>query len=284
MKKAPCWAGVNGSALAPWDQLPVAANGGSVTCGGSSQDDIGTPATSCNLIARSRSGLRSPERYREIVLRETPPTRRASSSLAERGVTPHFLASFGSLASRSRTPSDEGLPVMRDHLASDRQRCQPETDVAVIVADWQRVSVKTLGARLAWARETLRKMGTNELGKAIGSSGGTISRYESGERTPTTKMARAIASALRIRFDWLTEGTGPLDDKGTPAPSLGDEPTLDEIVSLFPNRWSPNTIDGARAAFLHKRPEQGWEALLDELERLLHKKPTKPAARKATRR
>jgi transcriptional regulator with XRE-family HTH domain len=55
-----------------------------------------------------------------------------------------------------------------------------------------------------------------ELGKAIGTSGAIIGRYERGEMTPSIDVARKLADALGVTLDYLVaeeEQPNTLQDK-----------------------------------------------------------------------
>ena len=67
--------------------------------------------------------------------------------------------------------------------------------------------------------QTLRKdkdWSRPELGKAIGTSGAIIGRYERGEMTPSIEVARKLADALEVTLDYLVaeeERPNTLQDK-----------------------------------------------------------------------
>jgi transcriptional regulator with XRE-family HTH domain len=129
-----------------------------------------------------------------------------------------------------------------------------------------------LGDRIAYAR-VLRGYGVNELDKLCGTK--TVSRYETGARggRPGLAIMRKLAAVLKVRFDWLTEGEGDtIDDSGTPAPKDSASDSLEETLRKYPTRWAGPTIDAGRSRIAaHRRgaPEQGWKALLDDLQKLI---------------
>jgi transcriptional regulator with XRE-family HTH domain len=148
--------------------------------------------------------------------------------------------------------------------------------------------VETLADRLAYARSLSKyggRGGITALAEAAGTTKGTISRYESGERETRVEYAivRRIADALSVRADWLLSGEAPMRPDGTLAPKLGKTQSLEEVLRIYPGRWSKNTVEAAKAAYLHGgRPEQGWVKLLDQLEKTFA--PAPKAKSKGTRR
>lgn len=53
-------------------------------------------------------------------------------------------------------------------------------------------------------------MGRDDLGKAVGTSGAIIGRYERDEMNPSVDMAAKIADALEVSLDYLVGNTGAL--------------------------------------------------------------------------
>lgn len=49
-----------------------------------------------------------------------------------------------------------------------------------------------------------KKLSRDELGKAVGTSGAIIGRYERGEITPSVEVAARIAEALEVSLDYLS--------------------------------------------------------------------------------
>jgi len=69
--------------------------------------------------------------------------------------------------------------------------------------------------RLAFARKE-KKMKQTDLGKAVGTSGDIIGKYERGENTPSIEVAAKIADALEVSLDYLVgEGDLKVLDKKT---------------------------------------------------------------------
>lgn len=63
--------------------------------------------------------------------------------------------------------------------------------------------------------ELRKKKGLNreDLGKAVGTSGPVIGRYERGEITPSVEMAKKLADALEVSLDYLIGSTNMVIDK-----------------------------------------------------------------------
>lgn len=61
----------------------------------------------------------------------------------------------------------------------------------------------TLFAKRLQALRKGRDWSQPELGKAIGTSGAIIGRYERGEMTPSIDVARKLADALGVTLDYL---------------------------------------------------------------------------------
>ena len=63
--------------------------------------------------------------------------------------------------------------------------------------------------------ELRKKKGLNreDLGKAVGTSGPVIGRYERGEITPSVEMAKKLADALGVSLDYLIGSTNMVIDK-----------------------------------------------------------------------
>jgi hypothetical protein len=116
---------------------------------------------------------------------------------------------------------------------------------------WDSVGVTTFGDRLKAARAA-RKVGANELGRAIGQGPGYVSKLEKGERgSPTADNAAKLAAALRVRLDWLTTGKGPMDlgaSDAAPATVAPDSPLPPSPVPLSPTPMSPIASNGTKRA------------------------------------
>mgnify|MGYP003766576231 FL=1 len=68
--------------------------------------------------------------------------------------------------------------------------------------------MRTLGARLRWAREK-SGISARRLDELAGLSPGHTSAIESERRLdPSTSTVAALARALGISLDWLVDGTG----------------------------------------------------------------------------
>jgi transcriptional regulator with XRE-family HTH domain len=52
-----------------------------------------------------------------------------------------------------------------------------------------------------------------DLGKAVGTSGPVVGRYERGEITPSVEMAKKLADALEVSLDYLIGSTNMVIDK-----------------------------------------------------------------------
>ncbi|PIW04744.1 MAG: XRE family transcriptional regulator [Cytophagales bacterium CG17_big_fil_post_rev_8_21_14_2_50_40_13] len=63
--------------------------------------------------------------------------------------------------------------------------------------------------------ELRKKKGLNreDLGKAVGTSGPVVGRYERGEITPSVEMAKKLADALGVSLDYLIGSTNMVIDK-----------------------------------------------------------------------
>lgn len=81
------------------------------------------------------------------------------------------------------------------------------------------MSEATLFARRLQALRKRKDWSQPELGKAIGTSGAIIGRYERGEMTPSIEVARKLADALGVTLDYLVaeeEQPDTLQNKGMP--------------------------------------------------------------------
>lgn len=65
----------------------------------------------------------------------------------------------------------------------------------------------TIGGRVRYARE-LRGLTLGELGALMGQSKQSVNQYETGKRDPSVEKLTAIATHLRVSFDWLARGEG----------------------------------------------------------------------------
>ncbi|MEO7331195.1 MAG: helix-turn-helix transcriptional regulator [Minicystis sp.] len=105
---------------------------------------------------------------------------------------------------------------MTDISDSFRKRCQ-EQPLPRDASKWEHQSV-TLALRLKKAREA-KDLGTRELARLAGTTGGTISRMEGGAlgRSPSVDMTSRLAVALGVRADWLLSGEGPMESEASAA-------------------------------------------------------------------
>ncbi len=62
----------------------------------------------------------------------------------------------------------------------------------------------TFGERITYARKQ-KKMTQNDLGKAVGTSGDIIGKYERNEIKPSIDTAAKIAEALGVTIDYLVK-------------------------------------------------------------------------------
>ena len=62
----------------------------------------------------------------------------------------------------------------------------------------------TFGERITYARKQ-KKMTQNDLGKAVGTSGDIIGKYERNEIKPSIDTAAKIAEALSVTIDYLVK-------------------------------------------------------------------------------
>lgn len=69
--------------------------------------------------------------------------------------------------------------------------------------------MSTLGKRIVEAR-TLRGIKRGELAKAAGMTYSTLAGIENGDQHSTTQLP-ALARALRVRIEWLQDGSAPMD-------------------------------------------------------------------------
>lgn len=64
----------------------------------------------------------------------------------------------------------------------------------------------TFGERITYARKQ-KKMTQADLGKAVGTSGDIIGKYERDEIKPSIDVAAKIAEALTVTIDYLVKNT-----------------------------------------------------------------------------
>jgi len=64
----------------------------------------------------------------------------------------------------------------------------------------------TFGERITYARKQ-KKITQNNLGKAVGTSGDIIGKYERNEIKPSIDTAAKIADALNVTIDYLVKET-----------------------------------------------------------------------------
>ncbi|AZB30323.1 helix-turn-helix domain-containing protein [Chryseobacterium balustinum] len=72
----------------------------------------------------------------------------------------------------------------------------------------------TLGQNIITLRKKL-KLSQNDLGKAVGTSGDIIGRYERDEVKPSIEVAIKIADALQVSLDYLVGKTSLEVDQNT---------------------------------------------------------------------
>jgi SOS-response transcriptional repressor LexA len=108
--------------------------------------------------------------------------------------------------------------------------------------------VKTIGERLAWARER-RGLSQPALAKLAGVSQGTIGNIEAGTRHNPRELL-AIAAAAGVQAEWLKSGKGPRDPD-------------DNVSELLPRRRVP-LISWVRAGRIDEISDQFHPGDADE--------------------
>jgi transcriptional regulator with XRE-family HTH domain len=94
---------------------------------------------------------------------------------------------------------------------------------------------ETLRLRLLKARSAMGWSQQN-LAEVSGVAAAQISRYEAGRSAPRAEVVAKLAKALKVEFDWLALGTGPV---GAP----GDVPKYPTGVSVYPFDIPPEHYD-----------------------------------------
>jgi transcriptional regulator with XRE-family HTH domain len=84
---------------------------------------------------------------------------------------------------------------------------------------------QAIGTRIAEARERMR-WSQEDLAHKVGVSKAAVWQWEKGQTTPSSSVLPKLPGILRIRWQWLTEGTLPRDEahsrpaaEAEPAPS-----------------------------------------------------------------
>lgn len=102
-----------------------------------------------------------------------------------------------------------------------------------------------VGARVLRAMEA-RKIGHNELDRALGYSEGYTSRLTHSTRQPRADTLTALAEALRVDLVWLATGKGSMGHEESPTPPASsgprakvakDLPGWAEALGLAVLRW-----------------------------------------------
>jgi transcriptional regulator with XRE-family HTH domain len=88
----------------------------------------------------------------------------------------------------------------------------------------------TLGDRLRWVRENVLRLGTHALATRLegeeieGTSNASITRYETGERSPSIAYVATIARLSGVSLDWVVLNRQPASEA---------ERRLEQIRSLL---------------------------------------------------
>lgn len=126
------------------------------------------------------------------------------------------------------------------------------------------IPAMSLAARIASARQR-KGLSQDALGKMLGVSRAAVAQWESGQSSPAAERLIDLTDKLRVRFEWLYWGHGPMegtDDTGAPngyvwVPSLlsvilGDDGKLKPAfgpTSLFPSSLIEGDLRGAPSNF-----------------------------------
>lgn len=89
--------------------------------------------------------------------------------------------------------------------------------------------ITTIGDRIRFLRQAIRKITQQELADATGISRGNLSSYEQDRFKPASDAIIAIASYLNVSTDWLLTGNGPMNFKNTLVLSANEI----ELITLF---------------------------------------------------
>lgn len=109
---------------------------------------------------------------------------------------------------------------------------------------------------------TDNKLSMKDFADRLGSTVASISRYESGDRTPSNAVLTAISREFNVRLEWLQTGEGDMID-----PMLND-PTPANLIRTYRNL--PERLRELVQVLASMDPE--WYKTLDrafaELERM----------------
>lgn len=72
-----------------------------------------------------------------------------------------------------------------------------------------------------------------QFAERIGTTSASVSRYESGERTPTNAVLTAISKEFHVSLAWLKTGEGDMED---PAPEVAAIKRLTDTYLSLPDR------------------------------------------------
>lgn len=117
-------------------------------------------------------------------------------------------------------------------MSIDIERTWPGPSAATVLSDTL-LAVPTVGERVKEAREA-RGLGNNELDRLIGCEVGYSSRLESTDRQPRSDTLLLLAKVLRVRMEWLADGTLPRD--------LPPRETTTDPDERYPNRGEAEKI------------------------------------------
>lgn len=97
--------------------------------------------------------------------------------------------------------------------------------------------VTTIGERIRFLRQTIRKVTQQELANATGLSRGNLSNYEKDRFKPASDAILAIANYFDVSTDWLLTGKESLDPKINIGDSSNNNLVLSdkeiELITLF---------------------------------------------------
>lgn len=119
--------------------------------------------------------------------------------------------------------------------------------------------METLATRLIHARE-LANLTQEKLAKKAGVSQGTIGNAESGVRKNPREL-NAIAQALRVNYDWLRFGKGPMRPLLAPVmadPSDERDEELENLRNLHQIQDSASNVGFGRVASARLVPLISW--------------------------
>lgn len=132
--------------------------------------------------------------------------------------------------------------------------------------------METIGQRVRWAREQ-REVERKELAKAAGVSYSMLADLENGKAHTTTKLHK-IATRLRVRVEWLENGSGAWEASGDEA--LTDADSIDALryavsalVAVTIDHRPREGVDMARALRRHVPPRLAKDGFVSELLKVL---------------